>query len=73
MASHLWRPFYEEHAFATSPSSPQQTSIPSKHGFTLDEVASHIAEMDLYLVLDGQVYDISLFIYDHPCVTPVLA
>ncbi len=32
--------------------------------FTLEEVASHNSEDDLYLVINGYVYDVTSF--DHP-------
>ena len=34
--------------------------------FTEDQVAEHWSEDDCWVIIDGKVYDLTTFIYEHP-------
>ena len=49
----------------THPDSPSLTPTMSKT-FTVSDVASHNKPDNLYIIVDGDVYDLTTFQDDHP-------
>lgn len=38
----------------------------SEGSYTMDEVATHTSAEDCWMVISGRVYDVSMFVPDHP-------
>ena len=49
---------------ATAPAKP--AAAPAARRFTLAEVARHAVESDCWMAIDGQVYDFTAYLPDHP-------
>ena len=47
-------------------STPVPTSVPASAKMTVDQVVMHNTRNDCFLVINSNVYDVSLFISEHP-------
>merc|ERR1719504_309728 len=53
-------------AAAAPAAAPVAAAKPAGGGFTLDEVAKHVTKEDCWVVVDGQVLNVTKFLPDHP-------
>lgn len=44
---------------------------PSDKTYSSDEVAKHNTAEDLYVSIEGKVYNVTSYAQDHPCVTHI--
>merc|ERR1719473_2143801 len=51
---------------APAPAAAAPAAAPAAGGFTLDEVAKHVTKEDCWVVVDGQVLNVTKFLPDHP-------
>ena len=49
-----------------SPPSANASSIRKKRKYTASEVASHNSTTDLWIIVDGKVYDVTEYVGEHP-------
>ncbi|KAG6334051.1 hypothetical protein ID866_5039 [Astraeus odoratus] len=51
---------------ASAPAAPAASSSPASREFTAAEVAKHNKKNDVWVIVDGQVLDVTSFLPDHP-------
>lgn len=67
VATHLGAPETKKAKEEVTISSSAASSSPSSgKAYTIDEVASHNKKEDIWVIIDGQVLDVTKFLPDHP-------
>merc|ERR1711998_1304 len=51
---------------APAPPAPEPAAAPTAASFSLDDVAKHASDKDCWVVVNGEVLDVTDFMADHP-------